>query len=166
MKRIQQRLRAEPELPTPSYARRRRAANASNPIIFLASYPECKTVRLCINGAPSCLRSPPFPSATRDRLPASRDRTLGHSRKKATTGMATMSVAQAGRDQEASPLAAYNLLQTTSLRRDTLQKDEQSSQQCPCHYSHHYRARQAMAATMEESISIRSHHCLQLYPCG
>jgi hypothetical protein len=166
MKRTQQRSRAEPESPTPSYARRRRAANASNQITFLASHPECKTVRLYINGAPSCLRSPPFPSAIRDRLPASRDLTPGHNRKKATTAMATMSVAQAGRDHEVLPSAAYNLPQTMSPQRDTLQKDEQSSQQYPCHCSPQYRAHQAMAATTEESTSIRSHHCLQPYPCG
>lgn len=166
MKHAQQHSRAEPESPFPLYKRQRRAASVSTPRTYLISHPECKTARLCTNGAPSCLRSLPSPSAIRNRLRAFRGLTLGRSRKRASTATSMGVVAQATRGHECSVSAVDSHPLTTSLRSTTsLQRDISRTRHCLCHYFLLYRDPQTTAA-MEENTSIPSLRCLSAFLFG
>jgi hypothetical protein len=155
MKHAQQPSRAEPESPIPSYARRRRAVRAPNLRIYLISHPECKTARSCISGAPSCLRSPPFLSATPGQPHAAQDHTRDHSRKRVTMDMAIAMVDQTTRDAGDIQLGA-----NSHRWRISPQMGTQNSRQYPCLCSLQCRIPWKRRITMR-SISIQFLHC----PC-
>jgi hypothetical protein len=159
MKHAQQPSRVEPGSPTLSYARRRRTVIALNLKTSSHTRPGCKTARSRTNGARSCPRFRPSPSATPGRSRAARGRTQDHSRKRVSpvTAMVEQITRAVGELQ----------LEVSSLPRTMFrQKDTQSSRQYPCHSSRPCRILPGRRRTTTKSISTRFLRCLHLSHSG